>query len=46
MYNEGMEELLNISSRFDVENIYICELHVKLTSNVINIFIYNIKKLI
>ena len=40
-----MKILFNIGSRFNIENIYIQELHIKLISNVISTFIYHIENL-
>lgn len=42
-YNVLTKKLLNVDSKFNTENIYILEFLVKLTSNVISIFIYNIE---
>ena len=41
--NIKKKKLFNVSNRFDTKNNYIWELHLRLTSNIIIICIYNIK---
>lgn len=42
-HNVLMKKLLNVDSKFNIKNIYILEFLIKLTNNVISIFIYNIE---
>ncbi len=42
----NLRKLLNISSRSNIKNIYIWKLYIKLISNIISIYISNIKNLV
>ena len=46
MWRKNIYNTLNYNITYDAENIYICELQIKLMGNVINIFLYNIENLI